>query len=48
MLSNRPYIENLITCDPSNDCSGKGTCKINIVSYYDKCNCDPGYSGETC
>ncbi|KAL4483581.1 hypothetical protein ABPG72_016862 [Tetrahymena utriculariae] len=48
MLSNQPFINKFITCNAAKDCSGQGTCKQNITSYYSKCDCFQGYSGEIC
>ncbi|KAL4462947.1 hypothetical protein ABPG73_004018 [Tetrahymena malaccensis] len=48
MLSNQPFIDKFITCNAAKDCSGQGTCKQNITSYYNKCDCFDGHSGEIC
>ncbi|EAS07582.2 latrophilin/CL-like GPS domain protein (macronuclear) [Tetrahymena thermophila SB210] len=48
MISNQPFIDIFITCNAAKDCSGQGTCKQNITSYYNKCDCFVGFSGEIC
>ena len=43
MIRNDKDITDLIDCDASVDCSGKGYCKPVITSYYDKCDCFDNY-----